>query len=46
MESCVRVIDQEGDEHAQGSMIESRGVYMHAWACPRILGHVQWEASK
>jgi hypothetical protein len=39
MESCVRVIDQEGDERAQGSMTESRGAYMHAWAFPRILGY-------
>jgi hypothetical protein len=32
MESGVRVIDQEGDKRAQGSMTESRGVYMHVWA--------------
>jgi hypothetical protein len=39
MESGVRVIDQEDDKRAQGSMTESQGAYMHAWACPRILGY-------
>jgi hypothetical protein len=39
MESGVRVINQEGDKRAQGSMTEIRGAFMHVWACPRILGY-------